>query len=80
VRNPIAINKEFIFPCKSSKLKKFLVESKGLSFVSRILDVKDNKYIWMFTKTDELSDALIEWKENKESGNLAFENKDNGTK
>jgi hypothetical protein len=73
VKNPIAINREFLFPCKSSKLKAFLVTQKKIPFISRILDVKDDKYIWCFSRTPELSEALIEWKANKDNGTLAFE-------
>jgi|WetSurMetagenome_2_1015567.scaffolds.fasta_scaffold919391_1 hypothetical protein len=72
VKNPLSINSELIFPCKSNKLKQFLVQEKKLMFIARILDNKDNKYIWMFSRTDELSEALVEWKNNKDSGNLVY--------
>ena len=72
VKNPIMINKEFIFPCKSNKLFKFLSETKKIPYISRVLDQKDNKFIWMFTRSEDLEKALIEWKDNKENGNLAY--------
>lgn len=72
VKNPIAINKKIIFPCKSNKLKKFLVLEKKIPFISRILDSKDDKYIWYFMRTDELSKALVEWKQNKTEGKLVY--------
>jgi hypothetical protein len=60
VKNPNKINKEALFPCKSNKLKKFLVETKGLQYVTRIFDEKDQKYIWCFIRTEKLGEALIE--------------------
>jgi hypothetical protein len=72
VRNEISINKKYIYPCKSSNLYKFLTQHKKIPYVSRVLDSKDNKYIWYFMRTDELSEALVEWKKNKEDGNLIY--------
>lgn len=45
VKNANKINKDAVFPCKSNKLKKFLVEAKGLQYITRIYDEKDEKYI-----------------------------------
>lgn len=72
VKNPNKINKDSMFPCKSNKLKRFLVEKKGLQYAARIFDEKDSKYIWCFMRTKELGEALIEWSENKEKNTLAF--------
>jgi len=72
IKNPNKINKDILFPCKSNKLKKFLVENKGLPYASRIFDEKDKKYIWCFIRTEELAKALIEWSDNKEKNTLAF--------
>ena len=72
VKNPIAIDRKAIFPCKSSKLYKFLVKEKKIPFITRVLDQKDNKYIWCFMRTEALGDALLEWKNNKEEGKFIY--------
>lgn len=72
VKNPNKINKDAIFPCKSNKLKKFLVEKKGLQYIARMFDEKDEKYIWCFMRTKELGEALVEWSDNKEKNTFAF--------
>lgn len=72
VKNEIMIDRKKIFPCKSSNLQKFLTITKGIPFISRVLDSKDNKYIWYFMRTDDLADALVEWKNNKDNGTLAY--------
>jgi hypothetical protein len=71
VVNPETI-KEKKFYCKSKNLKKFLCEIKNIKYISRQIDENDKKIVWIFLKTDELSEALLEWKNNKETGNLAF--------
>ena len=71
VKNPHKINKDAIFPCKSNKLKKFLVETKSIPYAARIFDSKDEKYIWCFMRTKELGEALVEWSENKEKNTFA---------
>ena len=60
IKNINKINKDLMFPCKSNKLKKFLVEVKGLQYATRIYDEKDKKYIWCFMRNDDLGKALIE--------------------
>jgi len=72
VKNANKINKDLMFPCKSNKLKKFLIEKKGLQYVARLYDEKDEKYIWCFMRSEELAKALVEWKENKDKNNLAM--------
>ena len=74
VSNPDAIN-EKKFYCKSKNLKKFLCEIKNIKYISRQIDENDKKIVWIFLKTEELSKALLEWKKNKETGNLAFPKK-----
>ena len=64
--------KEKKFYCKSKNLKKFLCEIKNIKYISRQIDENDKKIVWIFLKTEELSKALLEWKKNKETGNLAF--------
>ena len=64
--------KEKKFYCKSKSLKKFLCEIKNIKYISRQIDENDKKIVWIFLKTEELSNALLEWKKNKETGNLAF--------
>lgn len=72
IKNANTINKDLIFPCKSNKLKKFLVEKKQLQYASRIYDEKDKKFVWCFMRTEELGKALVEWSENKEKNTLAY--------
>lgn len=60
------------FYCKSKNLKKFLCEIKNIKYISRQIDENDKKIVWIFLKTEELSNALLEWKKNKETGNLVF--------
>jgi len=67
--------KEKKFYCKSKNLKKFLCEVKNIKYISRQIDENDKKIVWIFLKTEELSKALLEWKKNKETGNLAFPKK-----
>jgi len=67
--------KEKKFYCKSKNLKKFLCEIKNIKYISRQIDENDKKIVWIFLKTEELSKALLEWKKNKETGNLAFPKK-----
>ena len=67
--------KEKKFYCKSKNLKKFLCEVKNIKYISRQIDENDKKIVWIFLKTKELSKALLEWKKNKETGNLAFPKK-----
>lgn len=74
--NSESIKNEKKFPCKSNKLKRFLVEMKGIPYVSRIADENTNKITWYFIKTDLLDLALKEWEENKKSGNLVFPKND----
>ena len=69
--NPETINKKNFY-CKSKNLKKFLCEIKNIKYISRYVDKKDKKIVWIFLKTKELSNALAEWKKNKETGNLIF--------
>jgi len=71
VSNPESIKKEKFY-CKSKNLKRFLCEIKNIKYISRYVDKKDKKIVWIFLKTEELSNALAEWKKNKETGNLAF--------
>lgn len=71
VSNYDAIKKEKFY-CKSKNLKKFLCEKKDIDYISRRVDKKDKKIVWIFIKTQELKDALSEWRRNKETGNLAF--------
>lgn len=71
VSNPESIKKEKFY-CKSKNLKRFLCEIKNIKYISRYVDKKDKKIVWIFLKTEELSNALLEWKKNKETGNLAF--------
>lgn len=73
IKNPdITIDKEKVFPCKSNKLSKFLTQEKKIMYISRVLDKNDNKWIWLYIRTDELANALVEWKANKENGTLAY--------
>ena len=74
VVNPETIN-EKKFYCKSKNLKKFLCEIKNIKYISRQIDENDKKIVWIFLKTEELNKALLEWKKNKETGNLAFPKK-----
>jgi len=74
VSNPDVIN-EKKFYCKSKNLKKFLCEVKNIKYISRQIDENDKKIVWIFLKTEELNKALLEWKKNKETGNLAFPKK-----
>jgi len=71
VSNPESIKKEKFY-CKSKNLKRFLCEIKNIKYISRQIDENDKKIIWIFLKTEELSNALLEWKKNKETGNLVF--------
>lgn len=71
VKNANKINKDAVFPCKSNKLKKFLVETKGLQYITRIYDEKDEKYIWCFIRNEALAEALVEWSSNKEKKTFA---------
>ena len=73
VSNPESIKKEKFY-CKSKNLKRFLCEIKNIKYISRYVDKKDKKIVWIFLKTEELSNALTEWKKNKETGNLIFPN------
>lgn len=74
VANPEVI-KQRKFYCKSRNLKRFLCEIKNIRYISRKIDKKDGKIIWIFLKTNELDKALTEWRKNKETGNLAFSKK-----
>jgi len=71
VSNPESIKKEKFY-CKSKNLKRFLCEIKNIKYISRQIDENDKKIVWIFLKTEELSNALLEWKKNKETGNLVF--------
>ena len=71
VSNPESIKKEKFY-CKSKNLKRFLCEIKNIKYISRYVDKKDKKIVWIFLKTEELSNALTEWKKNKETGNFIF--------
>lgn len=61
-----------LYYCKSLYLMRFLTEMKGLNFIARERIVDSNKFVWMFVKTDELNEALAEWKLRKEQKNFAF--------
>jgi len=74
VANPNSIQKEKFY-CKSRNLKRFLCEIKKIKYISRKIDKRDNKTIWIFIKTEELNEALAEWKRNKETGKLVFPKK-----
>lgn len=74
VVNPETIN-EKKFYCKSKNLKKFLCEIKNIKYISRQIDENDKKIVWIFLKTEELSNALLEWRKNKEVGKLVFPKK-----
>jgi hypothetical protein len=71
VSNPDVIN-EKKFYCKSKNLKRFLCEIKNIKYISRKIDENDKKTVWIFLKTEELSKALLEWRNNKETGKLVF--------
>ncbi len=68
----VSINSKNAFPCKSTKLLKFLTENKGLMYIAKTIDERDSRSIWLFVRTDSLAEALTEWHTNKETGNLAF--------
>lgn len=70
--NDESIKDEKKFPCKSNKLKKYLVEIKGIPYVSRTINEITNRITWYFIKTEELNLALQEWEENKKIGKLVF--------
>lgn len=73
IKNPdITIDREKVFPCKSNKLSKYLTQEKKIMYISRVLDKTDNKWVWLYMRTDELANALVEWKANKDNGTLAY--------
>lgn len=72
VINEELIKEEKKFPCKSNKLKKFLVEIKKIPYISKKIDEKSGKIIWYFIKTEEFNNAFQEWRDNKKNGTLVF--------
>lgn len=59
-------NKSKIFPCKSINLNRFL-ESKEIYCDHEYIDVKDSRICWLYIQNKKLSDALIEWSNNKKN-------------
>ncbi|RIJ63792.1 hypothetical protein [Rummeliibacillus sp. POC4] len=59
------MNKEFYF-CYSGHLSKFL-QSKGIRYITKAITPNTNQMFTLFKVTDELSQALIEYKPIKEA-------------
>jgi hypothetical protein len=70
IRNVEKMMEEKLFYCKSPKLKVFLTENHGISYVNK--KKQDFKFVWIFLKTPLLDKALTEWSDNKQNGTLAF--------
>lgn len=52
------------FRCYSANMKKFLID-KGFKYLWVDVSKANGKTFWMFELTDELSQALTEWTNNK---------------
>ena len=50
-----------LFPCYSHKLLKFLI-NKNIRYQLVALNPKSKKTMWIFVESNELNNALIEWK------------------
>lgn len=72
ITNSELLDEKKLFPCKSNKLKKFLVEVKKIPYISRKQDDKSNKIIWFFMKTEKFNEALDEWRNNKKNNTLVY--------
>lgn len=57
--------KKRFYLCHSAAEKRFLAE-KGHRFLYRCTHFKNDKYFWIYDKTDELLADVKLWKENKE--------------
>jgi chemotaxis protein histidine kinase CheA len=67
------LNETDIFRCFSPPLKKFLVEIKNIIFIDEKVNVHSKKICWIFIKSDDLNQALSEWKERGITNNKIFE-------
>lgn len=70
VTNPESISGEKKYYCKSRNLKKFLTEEKKIQYISKQYDEETKFITWIFIKTQDLKDALEDWKVRKENGNF----------
>jgi hypothetical protein len=61
-------SKEDLFYCYSPNLKKYLCKTKNISYIGRGMNSESNKTYWLFIKTQELSDSLLEWANNANNG------------
>lgn len=57
VINPYILNKENLFYCDEENMKDYLIEN-GFIYISK--ECKEDKIIWIFSKTSKLTDALKE--------------------
>jgi hypothetical protein len=58
------INKDELFHCGSPNLNKFL-QKNGLDYISSYILNRNKKEIWLYLKSDKLSELLTIWSENK---------------
>lgn len=56
-----AFTKDDLFYCYSSRLKKFLGNTKSIRHIAKGVNEKTNKRFWLFFRTTELIEALDEW-------------------
>lgn len=64
----VEFSKQDLFFCYSPPLKKYLCKIKNIAYISKGINNETKKSYWLFIKTNELSEALIEWSNNKEKG------------
>ena len=54
-----------LFYCYSGKLKSFLMYKKYFRYLHKGHNDKTNRDFWVFSRTEELNNALTEWSLNK---------------
>ena len=59
------LKKSDLFYCYSGKLKRFLLKEKKIQYLHKGFNERTQKYFWVFTRNEELNNALTEWSRNK---------------
>jgi hypothetical protein len=58
------VDKDTIYHCGSPNLNNFLIEN-GLDYISSYTLNRNKKEIWLYIKSDRLSELLTIWSKNK---------------
>lgn len=74
VRNAeIAFDKNDLYYCYSPKQKRFLCKNKNINYVARGIHNETGKTYWLFLKTNELANCLLEWSNNAKNNTKAID-------